>query len=82
MTIEELLVPECVNVNARRVVVYSLDEGCERTKRFEDSVSDGTEIAEAAYDDDGEARPWYMEWPILWIQVEDGALVIEVDEEE
>lgn len=82
MTIEEMLVPECVSVNARRVIVYSLDAECERTKRFEDGVSDGSEIAEAAYDDDGNAHPWYMEWPVIWIQVEDGALVIEVDEEE
>lgn len=81
MTIYDLLEGEYVSINARHCIVRSLDDQCNPTVWFDGDVSDGSEITDAGYDDDGSTRPWYDGFSILWIQTEGDVLAIEVDGE-
>ena len=71
MTICDFLETEFISINARRGIVRSLD----------DEVCEGDELRDAGHDEDYGTYDWYDVYPITWVQIEDDALVFDVDEE-
>lgn len=81
MTICDFLETEFISINARRCIVRSLDDECNATVWFDDEVCEGDELRDAGHDEDYGTYDWYDVYPITWVQIEDDALVFDVDEE-